>query len=55
MVLTRQYLPKRLSLASLSQTECNAIARRLNDRPRERHGYATPLERLDELRAPRHL
>jgi hypothetical protein len=50
--LIRQYLPKRLSLASLSQTECNAIARRLNDRPRERHGYATPLERLDELRAP---
>jgi IS30 family transposase len=53
--LIRQYLPKRLSLASLSQAECNAIARRLNDRPRERHGYATPLERLDELRAPRHL
>jgi IS30 family transposase len=49
--LIRQYLPKRLSLASLSQTECNAIARRLNDRPRERHAYATPLERLDELRA----
>jgi IS30 family transposase len=48
--LIRQYLPKRTSLASLTQAQCNAIARRLNHRPRKRHGYATPLERLAELR-----
>jgi transposase, IS30 family len=48
--LIRQYLPKRTSFASLTQAQCNAIARRLNNRPRKRHGYATPLERLAELR-----
>lgn len=53
--LIRQYLPKRLSFASLSQVECNAIARRLNNRPRKRHGYATPLEQLRECSAPRRL
>jgi IS30 family transposase len=47
--LIRQYLPKRASMASLSQAGCNAIAKRLNDRPRKRLGYATPLERLNEL------
>ena len=49
--LIRQYLPKRTSLASLSQAQCNAIARRLNERPRKRHDYATPLEQLVEIRA----
>ncbi|HKV37006.1 MAG TPA: IS30 family transposase [Pyrinomonadaceae bacterium] len=49
--LIRQYLPKRTSFASLTQAQCNAIAGRLNERPRKRHGYATPLERLAELRA----
>lgn len=53
--LIRQYLPKRLSFASLTQAQCNAIARRLNDRPRERHAYATPLECLYALRSPRRL
>jgi IS30 family transposase len=47
--LIRQYLPKRTSMASLTQIDCNAIARRLNDRPRKRHGYATPAEVLDKL------
>jgi transposase, IS30 family len=46
--LIRQYLPKRTSMAALTQSECNAIARRLNDRPRKRHGYATPSEVLAE-------
>jgi IS30 family transposase len=44
--LIRQYLPKRMSMASLTQSECNEIARRLNDRPRKRLGYATPTEIL---------
>lgn len=48
--LIRQYLPKGLSMADLSQAHCNEIADRLNARPRKRYRYATPLERLDELR-----
>lgn len=42
--LIRQYIPKRTSMATLSQAQCNAIAKRLNDRPRKRHHYATPNE-----------
>lgn len=44
--LIRQYLPKRTSMASLTQNECNVIAQRLNNRPRKRLGYATPAETL---------
>lgn len=36
-------------MATLTQTECNAIAQRLNDRPRKRLGYATPTEILAGL------
>ena len=42
--LIRQYLPKRQSLARLTQHDCNAIARQLNRRPRKRLGYRTPEE-----------
>ena len=42
--LLRQYLPKRTSLAGLTQRHCNALARRLNTRPRKRLGYRTPVE-----------
>jgi IS30 family transposase len=42
--LIRQYLPKGRSMAGLSQPQCNAIARRLNTRPRKRLGFRTPLE-----------
>jgi IS30 family transposase len=42
--LVRQYLPKRISMAHLTQQDCNAIARRLNHRPRKRLGYRTPEE-----------
>lgn len=44
--LIRQYLPKGQSMASLTQWECNKIARELNTRPRKRHGYNTPEERF---------
>ena len=47
--LIRQYLPKRVSMTHLTQARCNAIARKLNTRPRERYGFSTPLERLDEI------
>ena len=42
--LVRQYLPKRVSMATLTQPDCDAIARRLNRRPRKRLGYRTPEE-----------
>jgi transposase, IS30 family len=31
-------------MAALSQQRCNAIARKLNMRPRKRPGFKTPLE-----------
>ena len=49
--LIRQYLPKRTSMRNLTQTRCDAIARALNNRPRKRHHFRTPLERLDQLLA----
>lgn len=42
--LLRQYLPKRTSLAGLTQRHCDAFAQRLNTRPRERLGYRSPEE-----------
>ncbi len=46
--LIRQYLPKGNSMAGLSQHQCNAIARKLNTRPRKRLGFRTPLECFNE-------
>ena len=40
--LIRQYLPKGQSMTSLTQSQCDAIAEHLNNRPRKRHGYKTP-------------
>ena len=42
--LIRQYLPKRASMAQLTQRDCNRIATKLNRRPRKRLGYRTPEE-----------
>lgn len=42
--LVRQYLPKRHSMAHLTQHDCNRIARKLNQRPRKRLGYRTSEE-----------
>ena len=44
--LIRQYLPKGRSMKDLTQSQCNAISRHVNNRPRKRHGFLTPLERL---------
>lgn len=46
--LIRQYLPKGTSMAGLSQQLCNAIAQKLNTRPRKRLGFRTPLECFNE-------
>ena len=42
--LVRQYLPKAVSMRELTQPQCDAIAFKLNTRPRKRLGYLTPLE-----------
>lgn len=42
--LIRQYLPKRQSMAHLTQHDCHRIATKLNHRPRKRLGYRTPEE-----------
>ncbi|OLQ71338.1 IS30 family transposase [Photobacterium proteolyticum] len=40
--LIRQYLPKGTSMTTLTQAKCDAIAKRLNTRPRKRLGFKTP-------------
>jgi IS30 family transposase len=47
--LIRQYLPKRTSMKHVTQQHCNHIANKLNNRPRKRYGFRTPIERLAEL------
>ena len=42
--LIRQYLPKRRSMAHVAQADLDAIAAKLNSRPRKRLGYKTPEE-----------
>jgi IS30 family transposase len=44
--LIRQYIPKRSSMRNLSQSRCSEFALRLNNRPRKRHGYLSPIEVL---------
>jgi IS30 family transposase len=46
--LLRQYLPKGIDLAAYSQSKLNAIARRLNERPRKTLNYETPAERFHQ-------
>ncbi|MGH7679905.1 MAG: IS30 family transposase [Gemmatimonadaceae bacterium] len=44
--LLRQYLPKGTDLSAVSQTTLNAIALRLNTRPRKTLGFITPAAKL---------
>jgi IS30 family transposase len=48
--LLRQYLPKGTDLSGYTQRELNAIAHRLNTRPRKCLNIATPLEVYTQLR-----
>jgi len=44
--LLRQYFPKGLNLSGYSQAQLNAVARRLNERPRKTLNYETPAQRF---------
>ena len=44
--LLRQYLPKTSDLSTFSQSELDAIALRLNTRPRQTLGFQTPADKL---------
>ncbi len=46
--LIRQYLPKGTCMEHLTQAKCNAIATKLNNRPRKRLGFRTPAELFHE-------
>ena len=53
--LLRQYFRKSKSLAHVRQSDCNHITAKLNQRPRKRHGYQTPAQRLQQLSGVLHL
>ncbi|SCB53644.1 hypothetical protein GA0061099_10862 [Bradyrhizobium yuanmingense] len=42
--LMRQFFPKGMLFATITQTDVDRAVRLLNDRPRKRLGYATPRE-----------
>jgi IS30 family transposase len=44
--LIRQYIPKGSCMKDLTQAECDRIAKKLNTRPRKRHGFKTTEEIL---------
>ena len=47
--LLRQYFPKGTSLAGIGQERLDEVAAKLNGRPRETLGFATPADKLAEL------
>ena len=46
--LLRQYFPKGTDLSVYSQAQLNAVARRLNERPRKTLNYETPAEQFSQ-------
>ena len=46
--LLRQYFPKGMDLSDIHQNQLNAIARPLNERPRQTLGFETPAERFGQ-------
>lgn len=52
--LLRQYFPKGSDLSVYSQSQLNAVARELNERPRKTLNYETPAERFGQCVASIH-
>ena len=50
--LGRQFFPKGLDLAGVTDAQVRRVERLLNTRPRKTLGYRTPLEMLSELSSP---
>jgi len=46
--LLRQYFPKGMDLSNVHQNRLNAVARRLNERPRETLNFETPAQRFNQ-------
>ena len=46
--LLRQYFPKGMDLSNIHQNRLNAVARRLNERPRKTLNFETPAERFNQ-------
>jgi IS30 family transposase len=46
--LLRQYFPKGMDLSNIHQNRLNAVARRLNERPRETLQFYSPAEKFNE-------
>jgi len=47
--LLRQYWPKGCDMRAVTQADCDAVALRLNTRPRETLGWKTPQQALDRV------
>ncbi|KML51966.1 transposase [Burkholderia cepacia] len=47
--LLRQYFPRGIDLSAYSQAKLNAVARRLNERPRKTLDFDTPAERFHQF------
>ena len=47
-LLLRQYFPKEMDLSNIHQNRLNAVARQLNERPRETLEFETPAEKFNQ-------
>ena len=47
--LLRQYLPKGIDISRYSQAQLNAVARKLNERPRKTLDFRTPAEMYNQI------